>query len=151
MSEYIYCVSNPSVPGVIRLDKSLGDPRRAIHEGGARALQRRIDWVLRVADSDASLAAITQKMPDQTASSQHGYFQSEPMVARATAIKFTTVRTPEAADELKNSALPSLVIGLGLAIQFLEIMHGNNGPSPALIASALFWVVHTLPIGSKDR
>jgi len=151
MGEYIYCVSNPSVPGVIRLDKSRGDPRQTIHEGGARALQRRIDWVLRVADSEASLAAITQQLSTQDTDNQHGYFQSEPMHARAVAIKFTTLRSYEASDEPEKSKIPSLVIGLGLAVQFLEMTRGNSGPSPALIASALFWIVHTLPIGSRFR
>ena len=151
MGEFVYCMSNPAMPGVIRLDKSQGDPRQRFHEGGARALQRRIDWVLRVADSDAALTAIKEALSKQVKSNGHGYFHAEPMVARATAIKFTTLRTPERQDEPVISELPSLVIGLGLAVQFLEMMNGSSGPSVALIASALFWVVYTLPVGSRAR
>jgi len=151
MADYIYCISNPSIPDVIRLDQSGVDPRQSLAELGSRAGSQRINWVVKVRESHASLQAVRNALADYADSNRRDHFHCEPMRARAVAIKYTNARTPEESDAFENASLPSLVLGLGLCIQFLSMQNDciGAGASLALIVSALFWVVHTLPIGSR--
>lgn len=151
MSDYLYSMSNPSIPGVIRIDQSNIDPREKLAMMGSEGRSQRIDWVVRVADGPASLAAVNRTLAIHADDSWPGHFRCDPMSARASAIQFTTVRELDAPAIVVPAALPSLVLGLGLSVHFLGQTQGHTGPSAALIAAALFWVVYTLPIGSGGR
>lgn len=152
MPDFVYCLSNPTIPGIVRVDTANSDPREKMAMLGTRGQSLRIDWVVRVADADASLAAMTEALSQYADPSWPGHYRCDPMEARAVAIQFTTVREPEEFEqvEAQPNVLPSLVLGLGLAVQFLGFSHGDSGPSVALIAAALFWVVHNLPTQSSD-
>jgi len=147
MAEYIYCISNPAVPDVIRLDKSGVDPRQALSELGSRAGSQKINWVLRVRDSDASLMAVTNALAAYAHPDRNNHFHCEPMRARSVAIQHTNDKMTERTEQVDASSLPSLVLGLGLGLQLLCI----PGATVALVASSLFWVVHTLPMGSRQQ
>lgn len=152
MADFLYCISNPSVPGVVRIDKSNTNPRQGETNASSRTAAQRIEWVVAVADGDASLIAFHRALAAHADPSWPGHYHCDPIRARAVAVQFTTEREIPTASEATGSALPSLVIGLGLSVQFLGMINGHmTAPSAALIASALFWVVYTLPIGSGGQ
>lgn len=153
MGYFLYCMSNPSIPGVVRIDYANWDPREQLEKMGPSARSQRIDWVVRVADGPASLAAMQDALAAHVDTSWPGHFRCDPMRARAVAIDYTTVRSSDEyeGETRRVNTLPCAVLALGLAVQFLGIINGHTGPSVALIAAALFWVVHTLPIGSGDQ
>ena len=154
MTDYLYCISNPSVPGIVRVDRSNTDPRRALLEFEASGVStQRLDWVIHVADGAAALAALRKDLSGDADPSWPGHYHCDPTRARIVATAYAAQRHETTVKKTSSiSSLPSLVLGLGLAVQFLGMISGHTvGPSAALIASALFWVVYTLPIGSGGR
>jgi len=150
MTDFLYCISNPSVPGVVRVDRSNTDPRQALLQFDSVTSTQRIDWVIHVTDGPAALADFRAALSEHADPSWPGHYQCDPAQAREVAEQFALRQVTDAAQETVTS-LPSLVLGLGLAVQFLGMINGHTmGPSAALIASALFWVVHTLPGGSSE-
>lgn len=157
MSDYLYCISTPTIPGVIRIASSMSDPRTLETARVARcSIGRgsRLDWVMPVADGAAAEAALKNALARYAEPSSPDHFRCDPMRARAASIQFRGHRNPESRGDMDGAPaviLPAAVLSLGLAVHFLGIAHGQSGFSPALIAAALFWAVHMLPMGSGGQ
>jgi len=151
MAHFIFCISNPSIPGTIRIDHADTDPRELVSTRGTEEQPQRIDWIVQVSDVQASLKAIDEVLSHHRDPSWPGHYRCAPSLSRSVAIEFAASEGSEQATEMQATALPSLVLGLGLAVQFLGIANGQAGMSAALIAAALFWVVYTLPVGTRGK
>lgn len=151
MAEFIYCISNPSIPGTIRIDRAQRDPREMLPTMGSSKQPQRIDWIVRVSDGESTLREINETLAQYKDESWPGHFRCAAALARSVAIEFTASDAAEEKAAIQATALPSLVLGLGLAVQFLGITNGQVGMSAALIAAALFWVVYTLPAGTGGK
>lgn len=151
MAHFIFSISNPSIPGTIRVDHAETDPRELISMNSSTGQSQRIDWIVRVSDVQTSLVAIDEVLSHYRDPSWPGHYRCAPALARSVAIEFAASEGIEHSPEIKATALPSLVLGLGLAVQFLGLTNGQAGLSAALIAAALFWVVYSLPVGTRGR
>ena len=151
MAQFIFCISNPSIPGTIRIDKSDADPRDLLLTSGSSQQPQRTDWIVRVADARAALNAIDEVLMRHKDASWSGHYQCSPGLARSVAMEFKASEDAEPISDVEPTALPSLVLGLGLAVQFLGITNGQVGMSAALIAAALYWVVYKMPSGSGGQ
>lgn len=151
MSGYIYCMSNPDQPGLIKIDKSSTDPRTELSRMGAYGRARRIDWMVHVDNVNAVHAKITKALSSFAEGDWPGQYRCKAVRARGIAIQFTQAEKRQLNLFAGRPALPAIVLALGLAVQFLSIINGQIGPSPALIFAALFWVAYTLPFGSGGQ
>jgi len=151
MSGYIYCLSDPAQPGLIKIDQSDTDPRQELSSMGAYGRARRIDWMVQVENVDAVHAKIRNALSSFAEGRLPGQYRCKAVRARGIAIQFTQTEKRKLNLQFVRPALPAIVLALGLAVQFLSIINGQIGPSPALIAAALFWVVYTLPFGTGGR
>lgn len=152
MSGFIYCMSGQSDPTLIQLGQSRNDPRVELSVTDGQNGSRKINWMVRVDDPAAAFSKITNALSEFSEGTWQSQFRCNPARARGVAIRFA-----QAENRMRNiaavarPALPAIVLALGLAVQFLGFTNGHTGPSAALIAAALFWVVYTLPIGTGGR
>ncbi len=151
MSGYIYCMSSADNPGLIQIDKSSTDPRAELSRMDTAGRSRRIDWMVHVSNVDAVHAKITKALAPFSEGRWRGQYRCKAVRARGIAIQFTQAEKSRLRLATVRPALPAIVLALGLAVQFLSIINGKIGPSPALIAAALFWVAYTLPFGTGGR
>lgn len=151
MSGYIYCMSNPDEPGLIKIDQSETDPRAELSSMGAYGRSRRIDWMVFVDNVNAVHAKIAKALSPFAEGKWPGQYRCEAVRARGIAIQYTTAEKRKLRLISARPALPAIVLALGLMIQFVSIINGKIGPSPALILAALFWVAYTLPFGTGGR
>jgi len=151
MYGYIYCMSSTDNPGVIQIDRSATDPRAELARMDSKSRSRRIDWMVQVSNVDAVHAKISSALAPFAEGSWRGQYRCKAVRARGIAIQFTQAEKRRLKLTSVRPALPAIVLALGLAVQFLSIINGKIGPSPALIAAALFWVAYTLPFGTGGR
>ena len=151
MSGYIYCMSNPDQPGLIKIDQSNTDPRAELSRMGAYGRSRRIDWMVQVDNTNTVHAKITKALSPFAEGDWPGQYRCKAVRARGIAIQFTQAEKRRLKLLDVRPALPAIVLALGLMVQFASIINGKIGPSPALIFAALFWVAYTLPFGSGGR
>ena len=151
MSGYIYCMSNPEDPGLIKIDQSSTDPRTELAKMGAYGRARRIDWMVQVENTNAVHAKITKALSSFAEGEWPGQYRCKAVRARGIAIQFTQAEKRRLKFSSVRPALPAIVLALGLMVQFVSIINGKIGPSPALIFAALFWVAYTLPFGSGGQ
>ena len=151
MSGYIYCMSNPEDPGLIKIDQSETDPRAELSRMGAYGRSRRIDWMVFVDNVDAVHAKITKALTPFAEGNWPGQYRCKAVRARGIAIQFTQAEKRKLRLIASRPALPAIVLALGLMVQFVSIINGKIGPSPALVFAALFWVAYTLPFGSGGQ
>lgn len=111
MSEYLFCTSNPRVPGVVNIRTSKYDPREETLEAKLRRRELgsyTLEWTLPVVNRDLSEAALRKALRAHRDRSDKTGFACDPMVARGEAVKLTTLR-PDTAKRKKPGLLRRLI------------------------------------------
>lgn len=149
MSEYLYCQTSASMPGLIHIGAADRDPR-CKHVGWASVSPFPeppvFAWVLKVSDSQAAQAALLEVLRPYRAENMLGFYRCDPMEARGEAIRFVALRRPQAEDtaeaggqffDLIGASLMAFAIGQ----QCLHMYMGGTGPTLALMIAPLYWIV----------
>ena len=96
MSDYVYCLHSPSLPGLIRIESSTLDPYSREPECRQRLRiglnDYSIAWAVRVTDGLAAEAAIKRALADVAHDDEGAFFRCDPLTARAEAVRFSALR-----------------------------------------------------------
>jgi len=101
---------------------------------GAYGRARCIDWMVQVENVDAVHAKISKALSHFAEGNWPGQYRCKAVRARGIALQFTQAEKRKIKLAAARPLLPVAVLALGLALQFLSIINGKVGPSPALIA-----------------
>lgn len=114
MSDYLYCVSNPDRPDLIKIMSGRDDPR--IDSRNPYRTQRKVghydlEWTLRVVNRTLSEAALNHALRRYRDRSFKGFYACDPMTARGEAVALTTIRPndPRARKFMRRSLLGRLL------------------------------------------
>ncbi len=143
MSDYIYCLSKPSEPGLVRL--SARRSADAHHSGNSTRQMCRdgeqVEWSLKVCDAGMTLAALHKSMRRYRKNRGKGIYRCSPMHAREVAVRYTTLRPSHwgiSSSEVNDNGLATLlIVAFGLSVFFSQAAELGTGQTLGITATVL--------------
>ena len=137
MKGTIYCLTNRSIPGLVKIGRTRGDPAlRAAKIGGATGVPTpfEIAWSVPVRDMDAAEAALHEAVSDRRVNARREFFRCSPSEAQARARRLSAFR-PAARREPPMGALMTLgTLALFAAAVGLDLPSATVAAGTALVA-----------------
>ncbi len=143
MSDFIYCLSNPAEPGLIRLsarrsshDHHSGNSLRPVCRTGEQ-----VEWSLKVCDAGMTLSALHRSMRRYRKNRGRGVYRCSAMDAREVAVRYTTLRPSHwglSSNEVRDDVLATmLIIAFGLSVFFSQAAQLGTGKTLGITATVL--------------
>ena len=114
MAGYIYCLTNTSIPGLVKIGKTKSDPKvRAAQLSANSGVPTQFDiaWSMPAGDADAAEAALHKSLVKHRVNDRREFFGCTPKKALAAAKKL-----PEFRGKKTAAAKPEGRLGLSLAV-----------------------------------
>ena len=147
MSEYLYCQTSASQPGLIHIGSAERDPRcKHVSWAAIAPFPGATDfaWVLKVCDAEAAKSALLKTLHPHREKDTLGFYRYDAMAARGQAIRFVTLRgAQESAAETADGSLDLLgtcFVAFAIGQQCLHISVGGTGPTLAMMIAPLYWI-----------
>lgn len=149
MSGYIYCLTNASIPDLVKIGKTAKDPEsRAAQLGAATGVPTQFDvaWSLQVADADAAEADLHRALAKHRVNDRREFFGCTPKRALKTARGLRTFQAKKPAHSRPEGRL-----GLSLGVTTVAIILAacvfdldpktmvNGVAGISLLLTGIFW------------
>lgn len=155
MSGFIYCLTNPSFPGLVKIGKTANDPEiRAAQLGASSGVPTKFNlaWSLPVADANAAEAALHDALSPYRVNKRREFFKCTPAQAMARTRSLDAFHVRKSRKKRSRRETPRSRQGLVLATvtvaTVLFAIQFDLEPSTVvtataglcLAATALFWL-----------
>lgn len=126
MTGYVYCLTNASFPGLVKIGKTRHDPKsRAAQLGSATGVPTRFDiaWSRRVSDIDAAESALHDALRHCRVNTRREFFKCEPADALKQARRLPAFRSGKSAEATILERKLGLSLAAMMVLTFLAACH----------------------------